>query len=38
MDEIPLPLRPAIKSPLPSDEDILRRIERRVLELQQSLS
>jgi formylmethanofuran dehydrogenase subunit B len=36
MDEIPLPLRPAITSPLASDEDILRRIERRVLELQQS--
>jgi formylmethanofuran dehydrogenase subunit B len=35
MDEIPLPLRPAIPSSLPSDEDILRQIERRVRELQQ---
>jgi formylmethanofuran dehydrogenase subunit B len=35
MDEIPLPLRPSISSPLPSDEEILRQIERRVLELQQ---
>jgi formylmethanofuran dehydrogenase subunit B len=36
MDEIPLALRPAITSPLASDVDILRRIERRVLQLQQS--
>jgi len=26
MDEIPLPLRPALKSPYPTDEDVIRRI------------
>src|SRR5207247_7150797 len=26
MDEIPLPLRPALKSPYPTDEDVVRRI------------
>jgi formylmethanofuran dehydrogenase subunit B len=30
MDEIPLPLRPALKSPYPSDEDIVRRIAQAV--------
>jgi formylmethanofuran dehydrogenase subunit B len=28
MDEIPLPLRPALKSPYPTDEDVVRRIHR----------
>ena len=26
MDEIPLPLRPALNSPYPTDEDVLKRI------------
>jgi formylmethanofuran dehydrogenase subunit B len=30
MDEIPLPLRPALKSPYPSDEEVLRRIYQAV--------
>jgi formylmethanofuran dehydrogenase subunit B len=30
MDEIPLPLRPALKSPYPTDEEVVRRIRRAV--------
>jgi formylmethanofuran dehydrogenase subunit B len=30
MDEVPLPLRPALKSPYPTDEEVLRRIHRAV--------
>jgi hypothetical protein len=30
MDEIPLPLRPALKSPYPSDEEVVRRISEAV--------
>jgi formylmethanofuran dehydrogenase subunit B len=30
MDGVPLPLRPVVASPLPSDHDVLRAIERRV--------
>jgi formylmethanofuran dehydrogenase subunit B len=30
MDEIPLPLRPALKSPYPTDEDVIRRIHQAV--------
>jgi formylmethanofuran dehydrogenase subunit B len=30
MDEIPLPLRPALKSPYPTDEEIIRRIYKAV--------
>src|SRR5215208_7274095 len=30
MDEIPLPLRPALKSPYPTDEDVVRRITAAV--------
>jgi formylmethanofuran dehydrogenase subunit B len=30
MDEIPLPLRPALKSPYPTDEDVIRRIYQAV--------
>jgi formylmethanofuran dehydrogenase subunit B len=30
MDEIPLPLRPALKSPYPTDEEVLRRIGQAV--------
>ncbi len=30
MDEVPLPLRPALKSPYPTDEEVLRRIIRAV--------
>jgi hypothetical protein len=26
MDEVPLPLRPALRSPYPTDEEVLRRI------------
>ena len=29
MDEIPLPLRPALKSPYPTDEEVVRRIPKR---------
>lgn len=31
MDEVPLPLRPALKSPYPTDEEIIRRIYEAVL-------
>jgi formylmethanofuran dehydrogenase subunit B len=30
MDEVPLPLRPALQSPYPTDEDVLRRIRQLV--------
>jgi formylmethanofuran dehydrogenase subunit B len=30
MDEIPLPLRPALKSPYPTDEEVIRRIHQAV--------
>jgi formylmethanofuran dehydrogenase subunit B len=30
MDEVPLPLRPALRSPYPTDEDVIRRIRRAV--------
>jgi hypothetical protein len=30
MDEIPLPLRPALRSPYPSDEEVIRRIHAAV--------
>lgn len=30
MDEIPLPLRPALKSPYPTDEEVLRRIREAI--------
>jgi formylmethanofuran dehydrogenase subunit B len=30
MDEIPLPLRPALKSPYPTDEEVVRRIAKAV--------
>jgi formylmethanofuran dehydrogenase subunit B len=30
MDEIPLPLRPALQSPYPTDEEIVRRIRKAV--------
>jgi formylmethanofuran dehydrogenase subunit B len=30
MDEVPLPLRPALPSPYPSDEDIIRRVHQAV--------
>jgi len=30
MDEVPLPLRPALQSPYPTDEEVLRRIRRAV--------
>ena len=32
MDEIPLPLRPALESPYPSDEEVVRRIKETILE------
>ena len=32
MDEIPLPLRPALKSPYPTDEEVVRRIRQAVAE------
>lgn len=33
MDDVPIPLRPAFESPFPSDEKVLRAIEKRVREL-----
>lgn len=33
MDDVPIPLRPALPSPYPSDEEVLRRIERRIRQL-----
>jgi hypothetical protein len=30
MDEIPLPLRPALRSPYPTDEEVIRRIRLAV--------
>ncbi len=33
MDDVPIPLRPAFESPYPSDEEVLKRLERRVREL-----
>jgi formylmethanofuran dehydrogenase subunit B len=32
MDDVPLPLRPALDSPYPSDEEVLRKIEQRLRE------
>jgi formylmethanofuran dehydrogenase subunit B len=34
MDDVPIPLRPAFDSPYPSDEEVLKRIEKRIRELQ----
>jgi len=34
MDDVPLPLRPAFPSPFPSDEEVLRRIEERIRQVQ----
>ena len=34
MDDVPLPLRPALPSPYPSDEHVLRLLEKRIGELQ----
>jgi formylmethanofuran dehydrogenase subunit B len=34
MDEIPLPLKPALKSPYPTDEEVLRRISEAIAEKQ----
>ena len=34
MDDVPIPLRPAFDSPFPSDEEVLRKIEGRVREMQ----
>jgi formylmethanofuran dehydrogenase subunit B len=34
MDDVPIPLRPAFDSPYPSDEQVLKRIEKRIRELQ----
>ncbi|MBL8794719.1 MAG: formylmethanofuran dehydrogenase subunit B [Planctomycetia bacterium] len=31
MDEVPLPLRPALKSPYPTDEEVMRRIREAVM-------
>jgi formylmethanofuran dehydrogenase subunit B len=33
MDDVPIRLRPAIPSPYPSDEEVLRRLERRIRQL-----
>ncbi len=34
LNDVPIPLRPAFDSPYPSDEEVLRRLERRIRELQ----
>src|ERR1700730_16159952 len=34
MDDVPIPLRPAFESPYPSDEEVLKRIEKRIRQLQ----
>ncbi len=34
MDDVPIPLRPAFDSPYPSDETVLKKIEKRIRELQ----
>ena len=34
MDDVPIPLRPAFKSPHPSDFDVLTAIEKRVKAIQ----
>jgi formylmethanofuran dehydrogenase subunit B len=34
MDDVPILLRPAFESPYPSDEAVLKKIEKRVRELQ----
>jgi len=34
MDDVRIPLRPAFDSPYPSDEEVLKRIEKRIRELQ----
>jgi formylmethanofuran dehydrogenase subunit D len=34
MDDVPIPPRPAFESPYPSDEQVLRSIERRIREIQ----
>jgi formylmethanofuran dehydrogenase subunit B len=34
MDDVPIPLRPAFESPYPSDETVLRAMEKRIRELQ----
>src|SRR5436305_2507888 len=36
MDDVPIPLRPAFESPYPSDEEVLRKIEMRIKQLQGS--
>lgn len=33
MDDVPIPLRPAFESPYPSEEEMLRKNEKRVREL-----
>jgi hypothetical protein len=30
MDEIPMPLKPALKSPYPTDEEVVRRINEAI--------
>ena len=35
MDDVPLPLRPALRSPYPGDEQVLRLLERKIRELQE---
>ncbi len=36
MDDVPLPLRPAFPSPYPSDEEVLKRIERTIRDMQEN--
>ena len=36
MDDVPIPLRPAFESPYPSDEIVLKKIEKRIREFQRA--
>lgn len=38
MDDVPIPLRPAVDSPYPSEFEVLSRLEKRVLELKRETS
>src|SRR2546421_10858458 len=38
MDDVPIPLRPAFESPYPSDETVLRAMEKRIREIQRARS
>jgi formylmethanofuran dehydrogenase subunit B len=37
MDDVPIPLRPAFESPYPSDEMVLKKIDKRIRELHETI-